>query len=100
MGSPRYLILSEDVQQLVDQTGQPVETNQTPPIKRLDGEVTSLGDVPFAGGTYCEVWVGQWRKKEDWEEVSLSLIASILLTWLLTGCLESSQNGQIAREGA
>jgi hypothetical protein len=39
-----------------------VEVNEPSPVKRLDGEVTRLGDFPFAEGNYCEVWIGLWEK--------------------------------------
>ena len=42
-----------------------VEASEVPPVKRLDGEVTRLGDIPFAGGLYCEVWVGRWEKGSE-----------------------------------
>ena len=45
--------------------GQSIEADEPPPIKRLDGEVTRLGDMPFAGGMYCEVWVGRWVKSAN-----------------------------------
>jgi len=51
-----------------------------PLVKRLDGEVVRQGEIPFAGGMYYEVWVGQWKKGTDEvggekvEKVSLSLI--------------------------
>ncbi|KAF9651706.1 kinase-like protein [Thelephora ganbajun] len=44
------------------QESQLVETDEAPPVKRLDGEVTKLGDIAFAGGTHCEVWIGRWEK--------------------------------------
>ena len=33
-----------------------------PPIRGLEGEVNRLEERPFTGGTYCEVWVGEWVK--------------------------------------
>ena len=44
------------------QDTQPIEASEPPPIKRLDGEIKRLGDIAFAGGTFCEVWVGEWSK--------------------------------------
>jgi len=90
-----------------------VQANEVPPIKRLGGEVTRLGETPFAGGTYCEVWMGRWvkqggekgsgekigREKVEVEKVSLSLTTSILLTVLFVGGLESTSNGATG-EGA
>ena len=37
-------------------------TDEPPPLKRLDGEVTRKGQLASAGGTYCETWVGKWEK--------------------------------------
>ena len=76
------------------QDTQPVQANE---ITRLDREVTKLRETPFASGTYCEVWEGQWVKLGgEVEKVSLSLATSILLTGLVAGGLESTSN----REGA
>ena len=81
------------------QDNQPVQADEEPPIKRLDGEVKRLQETPYAGGTYCEVWVGQWEKQGEEkdsgveiEKVSPSLTTSILLTGLFVGCLESISN--------
>ena len=85
---------------------QDIKANEEPPVKRLDGEVTKRGeeDIPFSGGTYCEVWVGLWEKrsgeKVEAEKVSLSLVISILLIALSVGGLESTPNGHVARDGA
>ena len=69
------------------------EANEAPPVKVLDKEVTRLEEIPFAGGTYCDLWVGRWVKevgaekpgsgeaggeKTDGEKVNSSLIASTL----------------------
>jgi len=101
------------------QANQPVEVNEAPPVKQLDGEVVKLEEIGFGGGVYCEVWEGRWEKgrgegidgekagdkgvrgeKVDVEKVSLSLTAFILLKWLFIGGLESAPNTQITREGA
>ena len=56
-----------------------------PLVKRLDGEVVRQGEIPFAGGMYYEVWVGQWKKGaeevggEKLEKVSLSLTTPTLM---------------------
>jgi hypothetical protein len=83
-----------------------VEGNQPPPAKRLDGEVTRQGDIPFAEGRYCEVWMGVWEKacgegisKEDTKKVSMNLIVSIPLMRLSVGGLESTSDTQAARKG-
>ena len=76
------------------QDTQSVQANE---ITRLDGEVTKLQETPFARGTYCEVWEGQWVKiGGEVEKVSLSFTTSVLLTGLFVGGLESTSN----REGA
>ena len=72
---------------------QPVEANEAPPVKRLDGEVTRLEEIAFAGGTYCEVWVGRWEKRGGevgGEKVGLSFAVFVLLTFSLAGGLEST----------
>ena len=83
---------------------QPVEANETPPVKRLDGEVVRLGEIAFSGGTYCEIWAGRWKKpgdkEADGEKVSLSPITSTLLMWLFAGGLESVSIAQVFREDA
>ena len=83
---------------------QPVEANETPPVKRLDGEVVRLGEIAFSGGTYCEIWAGRWKKpgdkEADGEKVSLSPITSTLLMWLFAGGLESISIAQVLREDA
>ena len=64
-----------------------VEGNEALHLRRLDGEVekTSVRGV-YAGGTDCEMFAGRWTRggREgtgmEVEEVSLSLIISILLT--------------------
>jgi len=84
------------------------QREEIPLVKRLDGEVTRLGEIAFAGGMYCEVWVGRWEKgsregtggeKVDVEKVSLSLATSILLTRVVIGGLESTSNTQVTGEG-
>ena len=85
------------------QESQSVEDGQVPPVNRLNGEVTRLGEIAFAGGTYCEIWQGKWetdKDKGDGEKVRLSLTVCILLTWLLVGVLENTSNAQVIREGA
>ena len=58
---------------------QPTEPNETPSVRRLDGEVTRTEDLPFIGGTHCEVWTGQWVKGGDVEKVRLRLIVNLCL---------------------
>lgn len=31
-----------------------------PSVKNLNGEVIREGDIPVAGGTYSDVWIGWW----------------------------------------
>jgi len=56
-----------------------------PLVKRLDGEVVRQGEIPFAGGIYYEVWVGQWKKGvgevggEKTEKVSPTVATPTLL---------------------
>jgi hypothetical protein len=79
---------------------QSSQANETPPVRRLDGEVTRNGETPFTGGTYCDVWVGRWVRPGSGEEkVSLSLTTFILLTGLFVGGLEGTPN-RVTREGA
>ncbi|KAF9653023.1 kinase-like protein [Thelephora ganbajun] len=63
------------------QDSQPVEVNEAPPVKRLDGEVTRLGEIAFAGGLCCEVWIGRWEKgggeKVDVEKVALKALRTL-----------------------
>ena len=74
-----------------------VEADETPPVKRLDGKVTKKGELPFAGGTYCEVWMGLWdkcgeeaeREKGDLEKVCPSFTNPILLTLPLQVALKA-----------
>jgi len=95
------------------QDTQSVETNEAPPVKRLDGEVTRQGDVAFAAGAYCDVWVGRWEKrsgergsgeaggeKVEVEKVSLSLVTSIPLIRRSVGGLKSTSNNHVTRAGA
>ena len=97
---------SESLPHTAEPETQDIKTNEEPPVKRLDGEVTRRGeeDIPFSGGTYCEVWVGLWEKrngeKVEAEKVSLSLVISILLIALSVGGLESTSNSQFTRGGA
>lgn len=44
-----------------------IETNEPPPVKRLDGEVTRQGDFAFSEGNYCEVWIGLWENPGNQE---------------------------------
>ena len=82
---------------------QDIQSDEPPPVKQLNGEVTRIGDIAFGGGMYCEVWEGEWRKggggkgnggeSVKVEKVSLSLAISILLIGLVGG-LESTSNTQ------
>jgi hypothetical protein len=40
------------------------ETGIPPTIKILDGEVTKVGELAVAGGTYSDIWVGMWLGEE------------------------------------
>ena len=68
-----------------------------PPVKRLNGNITKRGDLPFAGGTYCEVWVGSWDKGGEAgregggpEKVSVGLVTLTLLTSSFVGGFEGT----------
>jgi len=54
----KYSQYEETVLRLHQATGIP------PTIKRLDGEIERQGDIPFAGGLYCDVWLGTWLSGE------------------------------------
>ena len=75
------------------------EAGENVVVKRLDGQVMKPAEVAFAGGTYCEVWVGQWHKPGEkeggGEKVRLSLPASTQLTWFFVGGLESTSSAQV-----
>ena len=82
----------------------PVQTDEAPPVKQLDGEVVRLGRTAFARGMYYEVWEGRWEKGggkkgggeevgkegEEVEKVSWGLTTPILLIWVSEGGLESA----------
>jgi hypothetical protein len=48
-------------------------TGIPPSIKRLDGEIKRDGDIPFAGGLYCDVWLGTWLGGEKVRVCSCSI---------------------------
>jgi hypothetical protein len=81
-------------------TQEPAEINEAPSVKLLDGEVMRGGEIAFAGGTYCEVWIGRWKKEVGEEKVSLSPTTSTLPTRPFVGGLESASDTQGDREGA
>ncbi|KAF9452803.1 TKL/TKL-ccin protein kinase [Macrolepiota fuliginosa MF-IS2] len=35
-----------------------------PPVKILDGEIVKVDDIPVAGGTYSDIWLGCWLDEE------------------------------------
>lgn len=35
-----------------------------PAVKLLDGEIVKLDDIPVAGGTYSDIWLGRWLDEE------------------------------------
>ena len=89
------------------QKSRPTEPNEGPPVRRLDGEVTGVGDIAFAGGRHCEVWIGKWVKggrmeggEGDDEKVRLRPILSTPLTWPFAGGLENTSSTPVTREGA
>lgn len=56
--SQRYLEYQRGLINLHRETGIP------PTIKVLNGEVIRSGDLAVAGGTYSDIWVGQWLGEE------------------------------------
>lgn len=46
-------------------------------MKRLNGEVTKLGDIAIMGGTYSDVWMGEWLGAE---KVALKALRNIKAT--------------------
>lgn len=93
---------------------QPAEVDEAPPVRQLDGAVTRLGSIPFSGGTYCEVWMGQWAKgghmdggrgdvgegQVKVEKVKLRLVTPTPLKQLFVGGLENGSGPRITGEGA
>ena len=84
------------------------DVSSEPSIKKLNGKVTRNEELPFAEGTYYEVWIGLWdkggeevgREKTDPEKVGLSFPTTILVTLEFAGGLESTSSTQVIREGA
>ncbi|CAL1703915.1 unnamed protein product [Somion occarium] len=52
--TPEYLQIQHGLTELYKRMGIP------PTVKHLDGEVIRDGDIPVAGGTYSDVWIGWW----------------------------------------
>lgn len=50
----RYLQYQRGLMNLHRTTGTP------PSVKILDGEITAVDDLPIAGGTYSDIWKGEW----------------------------------------
>lgn len=48
-----------------------------PPVKVLDGEIVKLDDIPVAGGTYSDIWLGRWL-----EEEKVFFGGALVCTWL------------------
>lgn len=66
---------------------QSVEVNGAQPVKRLDGEVVKLGEIPYSAGTWFETWVGQWERPTkgrrggvDEEKVEIEKVSQSLTT--------------------
>ena len=83
---------------------QLVETNEAPPVKHLDGEVTSEMGIPSAGGRHRDVRVA-WLKKRsgekvEVEKVSLDLATSTPLIGYPIGGLENNSSNQFIQGGA
>lgn len=60
--SQRYLQYQHGLFKLHQITGIP------PSVKILDGEVTKVGELAVTGGTYSDVWQGQWLGEEKVRE--------------------------------
>jgi hypothetical protein len=73
----RYLQYQRGLMELHQKTGIP------PTVKRLNGEVTKMGDLAIAGGTYSDIWLGMWlgekkasvinKKREGLQPICLHL---------------------------
>lgn len=48
--------------------------NIPPTVKSLNGEVTKIGDLAVTGGTYSDVWIGEWL---GMEKVALKALRNI-----------------------
>ena len=76
------------------------ESSDPPPVKQLNGKITREGELAFAGGTYCEVWIGLWdkgseeagREKADPEKVILGHVDSTPLTPAFVGGFEGTSS--------
>ncbi|KAG5644520.1 hypothetical protein DXG03_008262 [Asterophora parasitica] len=67
----RYLEYQRGLFELHNLTGIP------PIVKVLNGEIVKVGDVPIAGGTYCDVWEGRWLGKK---KVAVKVLRAIKAT--------------------
>lgn len=79
--SERYLQYQRGLINLHRTTGIP------PTVKRLNGEITKLGDLAVAGGTYSDIWLGMWLCEK---KVRLILILTNYDLSTHSGCIESS----------
>ena len=100
---PKIILTGTDYDQ---STPMPNIQKSRSSVRRLDGEVTRLGDIAFDGGTHCEVWIGKWVKggrmeggEGDVEKVRLRFV-STPLTWPFVGGLENASSTSVTREGA
>ncbi|KAF8163093.1 TKL/TKL-ccin protein kinase [Crassisporium funariophilum] len=66
--SQRYLQYQRGLINLHRETGIP------PTVKIMDGEVTKIGELAVAGGTYSDIWVGMWFEEE---KVALKALRNI-----------------------
>ena len=69
------------------------ETGIPPTIKVLNGEVVRVSELAVAGGTYSDIWVGEWLGEEkvgrsDWSYFSLQVQLRFL------GCTQSAAKYQ------
>ncbi|KAL0947261.1 hypothetical protein HGRIS_013382 [Hohenbuehelia grisea] len=63
-----YLQYQQSLMNLHKETGIP------PSVKILNGEVTKIGELAIAGGTYSDVWLGTWLGSE---KVALKALRNI-----------------------
>ncbi|KAK7689173.1 hypothetical protein QCA50_007864 [Cerrena zonata] len=48
-----------------------------PQVQNLNGEVTRMGDIPVSGGTYSDVWIGEWMGEQ---KVALKALREVRTT--------------------
>ena len=71
--SQRYLEYQRGLLLLHENTGIP------PSVKILNGEVVRIGDLAVAGGTYSDIWHGEWLGKKKVRLTASSALPSVSL---------------------